>query len=135
MLNRRKPSESRRLNFFILLSFPRSVTPGDVGAVWCVVCGVWCVVCGGGRGVGKLITSDKLHASNIHIHHIITPITKGLEQAGVKVKVHQHQRGPNDCHSCRSVVDFINLPRTSKEKCLWYPHESYNTGYMLLVPL
>ena len=30
-LNRRKPSESRRLNFFILLSFPLRVTGGEAG--------------------------------------------------------------------------------------------------------
>ena len=30
-LIRRKPSESRRLNFFILLSFPLRVTGGEVG--------------------------------------------------------------------------------------------------------
>ena len=30
-LNRRNPSESRRFNFFILLSFPLSVTGGETG--------------------------------------------------------------------------------------------------------
>ena len=32
-LNRRNPSESRRLNFFILLSFPLRVTGGETGPV------------------------------------------------------------------------------------------------------
>ena len=32
VFNRRKPSESRRLNFFILLSFILSVTGGELGA-------------------------------------------------------------------------------------------------------
>ena len=34
-LNRRNPSERRRLNFFILLSFPLRVTGGDTGPIAC----------------------------------------------------------------------------------------------------